>query len=104
MSQIISVAKRDKIMCALLLVDLQGIRHINAAFGRETSGILLKQIAARLEKYVRDSDMAVRIGEDAFAVMMTRIQNCDEARSVAGRICAALLKPYVVNGKEFIWT
>jgi diguanylate cyclase (GGDEF)-like protein/PAS domain S-box-containing protein len=100
MSQVISIAKRDTTMCALLLVDLQGIRHINAVFGRETSGILLKQIAARLEKYARDSDMAVGIGEDAFAVMMTRIQNCDDAQSVSGRICAALLKPYVVNGQE----
>jgi len=82
MSQVISIAKRNTTMCVLLLVDLQGIRHINAVFGRETSGILLKQIAARLEKYARDSDMAVRIGEDAFAVMMTRIQNCDDAQSV----------------------
>ena len=101
MSQIISTAKRDKAMCALLLVDLQGSRHINIALGRETGGILLKQIAARLEKYARDSDMAVRIGEDVFAVMMTRIQNCDEVQAIAGRICAALLKPYVVNDKEF---
>jgi GGDEF domain-containing protein len=31
---------------------------------------------------------------------MTRIQNCDDAQSVSGRICAALLKPYVVNGQE----
>ena len=101
MSQIISTAKRDKAMCALLLVDLQGIRHINIAFGRETSGILLKQTAARLEKYARDSDMAVRIGEDVFVVMMTRIQDCSEVQAIAGRICAALLKPYVVNDEEF---
>ncbi len=91
-------------MCALLLADVQGIRHMNGAFSRETNGILLKQIAARLEKYARDSDIAVRIGEDVFAVMITRIQNCDEARSVARRICAALLKPYVIKrAKNSIW-
>jgi diguanylate cyclase (GGDEF)-like protein len=100
MTQIISTAKRDKTICALLLVDLQG-KQINIAFGRETSGILLIHTAARLEKYALDSDMAVRIGEDAFVVMMTRLRNGDELQTVAGRICAALLKPYVVNDKEF---
>jgi diguanylate cyclase (GGDEF)-like protein/PAS domain S-box-containing protein len=98
MSQIIENAGHNKAMCALLLVELQGTDHLNIAVTRETGGKLLKDIAAKLEKYARDSDMAARIGEEAFAIMIAGIKDSTEVQTIAGRICAALSKPFNING------
>ncbi|MGO9377468.1 MAG: diguanylate cyclase domain-containing protein [Dissulfurispiraceae bacterium] len=101
MTQIIANSKRGKSMCALLLVALDGIEHLTISSDRETGGILLKETAARLEKYARDSDIAARISEDAFAIMMPKIHGSDELQEVAGRIRASLLKPYGVIDQEY---
>jgi diguanylate cyclase (GGDEF)-like protein len=70
---------------------------LNIAVTRETGGKLLKDIAAKLEKYARDSDMAARIGEEAFAIMIAGIKDSTEVQTIAGRICAALSKPFNIN-------
>ncbi len=52
----------------LLLVDIDDLRGVNAALGREQGDSVLVRMASRLRAMVRPSDIVARVGADEFAV------------------------------------
>ncbi|MCU0291296.1 MAG: GGDEF domain-containing protein [Thermoanaerobaculaceae bacterium] len=53
----------------LFLVDIDGLRHINEAGGREAGDAVLRGVADALRQLTRQEDVAVRWGEDELAVV-----------------------------------
>jgi diguanylate cyclase (GGDEF)-like protein len=60
----------------VLLIDVDGMRQINAALGRGGGDDVLRRIAAALEVRVRRSDLTARVGEDEFAVLVPHGDAC----------------------------
>ena len=54
----------------LLLLDLDNFKEINDQFGHPAGDLVLKEFARRLNKSIRGSDTAVRMGGDEFMVML----------------------------------
>jgi diguanylate cyclase (GGDEF)-like protein len=54
----------------LLLLDVDGLKQINDRLGHPAGDLLLKQFADRLQRAIRGSDLAVRIGGDEFMVLL----------------------------------
>ena len=54
--QAIQKAKRDKTSFALLYFDLDKFKPVNDAHGHEVGDVLLKEVAARVNDCVRESD------------------------------------------------
>jgi diguanylate cyclase (GGDEF)-like protein len=54
---------------ALALVDIDGFRSINEAFGHQTADAVLVEVAAALRSGLDDGDVVARIGGDTFAVL-----------------------------------
>lgn len=54
----------------VLLIDVDGMREINAALGRGGGDDILRRLASALEARVRRSDFTARLGEDEFAVLV----------------------------------
>jgi two-component system NarL family sensor kinase len=54
----------------VLLIDVDGMREINAALGRGGGDDILRRFALALEARVRRSDFTARLGEDEFAVLV----------------------------------
>ncbi|XQZ47510.1 diguanylate cyclase (plasmid) [Paracoccus yeei] len=77
---------------ALLFGDLDKFKPVNDTFGHAAGDMVLKEIAARLARCVRDADVAARWAGDEFAVLMP----CDEMREadqMAERLCDAVRQP-----------
>ncbi len=55
--------------CVLLLIDIDGFKHINDFYGHDAGDQLLKQVARRLERRCPDDSLIARIGGDEFAVI-----------------------------------
>ncbi|GAB5603044.1 GGDEF domain-containing protein [Thermus sp. FJN-A] len=55
---------------SLVVLDLDGFKGINDTYGHEVGDRVLKALAACLEGHVRQSDRAVRLGGEEFAVVM----------------------------------
>jgi diguanylate cyclase (GGDEF)-like protein len=55
---------------SVLLLDLNRFKGINDRYGHAAGDLVLKTFAARLNKVIRASDLAVRLGGDEFLVIL----------------------------------
>jgi diguanylate cyclase (GGDEF)-like protein/PAS domain S-box-containing protein len=97
LQQAMHAARRDHEPLALLLLDLNGFKEINATFGHHYGDLLLQQVAGRLHSVVRASDTVARLGGDEFAVVLPGA-DAAPATVAAGRILQTLEQPVTVDG------
>ena len=74
---------------ALLLMDLDGFKHVNDTYGHAVGDRLLQAVGARVDDALRDGDVAARLGGDEFAVIIRRATQLD-ARIAAERMLSAV--------------
>jgi diguanylate cyclase (GGDEF)-like protein len=84
---------------AVLLMDLDRFKEVNDTLGHHHGDLLLQEIAVRLGREVRDSDLLARLGGDEFAVLMTDLSEA-EALEISQRILQALSRPMELQGVE----
>lgn len=93
------LAEKRERHTAILLLDLDDFKPLNDRFGHQTGDVFLVEIADRLRRTVRSSDIVARIGGDEFVVLLTgldphREQALKEATGIAEKIRSAIGLPY----------
>ncbi len=83
---------------AVLCLDLDGFKGVNDTLGHAMGDALLKDVAARLTRCVRDGDVVARLGGDEFAIVQAEVQDAKDARVLAARILEAISAPYELDG------
>lgn len=113
---LLRLSQRNKSKLALLFLDLDNFKRINDSLGHSAGDLLLREVAARLENCLRDSDLVAhyveagpridvsRLGGDEFTVVLNQIDSPASAGLVARRIIGALIKPVVIEGHELVVT
>ncbi|HUA00679.1 MAG TPA: GGDEF domain-containing protein [Candidatus Aquilonibacter sp.] len=81
----ISRAVRHERPLTVLLLDLDGLKLINDRLGHAAGDLVLKSFAERLQRAIRGSDLAVRLGGDEFMVLLPECR-AEEVRHVVGRV------------------
>ncbi len=77
---------------ALLLIDIDGFKHVNDSFGHAAGDALLVEVARRLRERVRDTDAVGRVAGDEFGVLLPSVrprQALAAARSISEHITAS---------------
>src|SRR5271155_2880133 len=85
LAQEISRAQRHGRPLTVLLMDLDGLKQINDRHGHAAGDTVLKGFADRLQRAIRGSDLAVRLGGDEFMALLPECR-VEEVRHVLGRI------------------
>jgi diguanylate cyclase (GGDEF)-like protein len=57
----------------LLLIDLDGFKHVNDAFGHAVGDKLLVHISSLLKERLRETDVVGRLGGDEFAILLPHV-------------------------------
>jgi diguanylate cyclase (GGDEF)-like protein/PAS domain S-box-containing protein len=96
----IESARRHERLCALLFIDLDRFKIVNDSLGHEAGDMLLKEMAARLSRCMRKSDVVARLGGDEFVVLLENLKDSAAAADVAKKILSALLEPVEIMGQE----
>ncbi len=96
----LSAAKRYGRQLAVLFVDLDEFKKVNDTLGHQTGDELLKMVAERLSKRLRDSDTIARLGGDEFGVLLDRFEDEESVLAVAGGLVEVLESSFSINGKQ----
>jgi diguanylate cyclase (GGDEF)-like protein len=84
---------------ALLILDVAGFRHVNAAQGRHAGDEVLRAIGERLERTL-DPSLLSRTGGDQFAAIVPRLANEEDAVRAYERIAAECFVEQFAVGAE----
>lgn len=93
-------AKRLGHKVALMFLDLDKFKDINDTLGHHVGDLLLKAVAKRLLRCVRESDTVARLGGDEFAVVLTNLDDPEGASTVAESIIASIGEPFGLEEHE----
>jgi diguanylate cyclase (GGDEF)-like protein len=88
--------------CAVLLLDLDRFKEVNDQLGHPAGDEFLTQLAARLRRCTRDTDIVARIGGDEFGLIAANITKLDEAFKLAEEIVSTFDHPFLIEGREIV--
>lgn len=107
-------AREHNKQLATLFLDLDRFKKINDSLGHSAGDTLLKEVADRLCKCVRESDTVMhdsepglelaRLGGDEFTLLLVNLDTIDDAAVIAKRIIRALNTPFLLTGREVVVT
>jgi len=93
-------AKRHQRQFAVLFIDLDRFKIINDSLGHEAGDILLVEVANRLRRNLRASDIVARLGGDEFVVIVEHTAKRVEIEAIARKLLSAISEPVQLSGHE----
>jgi diguanylate cyclase (GGDEF)-like protein/PAS domain S-box-containing protein len=93
-------AKRAGQLIGLLYVDLDNFKPVNDSLGHRCGDELLRTVARRLQRSVREGDTIARLGGDEFAVILEQMSRPQDAAASAKKLLQALARPYRLEGHQ----
>lgn len=74
---------------SMILLDIDHFKHINDTWGHAVGDVVLKEVATRLRKVVRDEDMLMRWGGEEFLIFSPK-SNPEQITSLVNRVLCAI--------------
>lgn len=97
----IQEAARNGRPLAIIFIDLDHFKNINDSLGHAEGDRLLKIVAERLGKALRQGDVLGRQGGDEFVVMLPALHSQENAAEIARRMLKDLVEPIMLGINEF---
>jgi diguanylate cyclase (GGDEF)-like protein len=89
--QALRMARRTRAKCALVFIDLDGLKQVNDTRGHAAGDALIADAGTILSHVFRESDVVARVGGDEFAVLAL-LDELESAGVVNNRLQAAIEK------------
>lgn len=83
---------------AVLVLDLDGFKHVNDSLGHQVGDELLKTLARRIEAMTRPGDVAARLGGDEFAVLIGTLPASGTIDTRLEQLATQLTQPVSLDG------
>ena len=93
----LSHASRQGTKVALLFIDLDDFKLINDSLGHQEGDRVLREVAKRLKRCLREQDIAARIGGDELAVLLEDVAEASRAVRLAERFQEQLRVPFDIH-------
>ena len=100
LDQGLALAQRNDMAGCVLFIDLNRFKWINDTLGRAIGDELLRQVSLRLRGALREEDIVARLSGDEFVVGLFDIRQHFEATTVAQKLQASLVAPFMIEGHD----
>lgn len=94
----LSRADRNQSRCAVIAMDLDDFKQINDTLGHDVGDMLLRLVADRLKRELREEDVLARLGGDEFAVLVEDVESAEQLEIIANKLLQALQAPTPIRG------
>jgi diguanylate cyclase (GGDEF)-like protein/PAS domain S-box-containing protein len=84
---------------SVLYLDLDQFKSVNDTRGHMVGDKLLVQVAQRVQRAVRDTDVVARLGGDEFAIILPNDAMAENVAKVAARLLDDVKRPYDIEGE-----
>lgn len=85
---------------AVLFMDLDRFKMINDTLGHPVGDELLRLVADRLKKSLRETDTVARIGGDEFIILLSNVSGRSDVTRLADKILKTLIVPFKLRDHE----
>lgn len=96
----LETAKRNKLLLALLVIDVDGFKLINDLQGHDAGDKLLVHVAKLLQANVRETDTVSRLSGDELVVVLSSVANIYDVKKVSSELLSAITVPILINDIE----
>ena len=100
----VAQASRSNQKLAVFFLDLDRFKDINDSLGHSTGDGLLKAVAERIHRCIREGDTVARLGGDEFTLLIPRIDHVEDAAKIAQKIIETLKIPFSILDHELFVT
>lgn len=94
LDQALRGAKRSDSAVAICYLDLDEFKPVNDRYGHQVGDELLKEVALRLERSIREADTVCRIGGDEFIILFPNILDENEIERLGEQLLQEVSKPF----------
>jgi len=84
------------------MIDLDNFKIANDTHGHAVGDAILREIALRMSQAARQGDFLARLGGDEFAIIMTQMQQANDAAILSRRIRDSVIRPYQIQGHQIV--
>lgn len=90
------MAKKENASMAVLCLDLDGFKNVNDSLGHLAGDMVLKEVAQRLKRILREGEFIARLGGDEFIAILFVEEKAKQkiVGEIATRIIQELNKPF----------
>ena len=93
-------AKRTGLSFTFLLLSIDRFKNINKTLGHKAGDRILKEVADRLRRTIRNNDTLTRFGGDEFAFVLRQVDSPRAISAIVAKILGVLVRPVNVDGQE----
>ena len=94
-------ARREKMLLAVIFIDLDNFKKVNDSEGHEAGDDLLKQVVKRIQSRLRRQDTLARLGGDEFIILLEHVKDIDSIAILSQEILVLLATPFKINRRQF---
>ncbi len=98
LEQALRHTKRTAEPLLVALLDVDRFKAVNDSLGHQAGDALLREIAARLRRSVREEDTVARLGGDEFAMVLPGVTNAEAAERILRKITESFTSPIAIDG------
>lgn len=100
----IAQASRYQQCFAVFFLDLDRFKEVNDSLGHSTGDMMLKGVAERIRRCLREGDTVARFGGDEFTLLVHKIDQIEDAAKIAQKIISTLRVPLEIADRELFAT
>jgi len=86
--------------CGILLLNIDGLKSINAKYGFIVGDEVIKEFSSNLKNCLRDEDIVSRFSGDEFAILAPRFTDKNQIKSVVKRIIKNTTQTIKIDGNS----
>jgi diguanylate cyclase (GGDEF)-like protein len=99
MEQATRLADRNNDRLAVIFVDLDRFGAIRTSCTNSVADEMLKEMAARINAALRESDTVCRLGGDEFVIMVTGVKSISDIEAVAAKLLVEIAKRHKIGNQ-----